>query len=58
MGLEEGLSMGRPKKAVGYKKVGKTWYYKTSGMTSYKTTGETSKTMAEQYQKFPLFAAV
>lgn len=41
--------MGRLKKAVGYKKVGKIWYYKTSAMTTYKTTGETSKALAERY---------
>ena len=41
--------MGRHQKAVRYKKTGKYWYYKTPEMTSFKTTGEVSKTKAENY---------
>ena len=41
--------MGRLKKPYCLKKKGDYWYYKIPPMTSYKSTGLTSKTKSEKY---------
>lgn len=40
--------MGRHAKDVRYKKIGRYWYFKLPYMQNFKTTQQTSKTMAEQ----------